>query len=112
MINSPELGIQHMRGLCEELLYLEILLVRNSKQITLMSKAKTWLSEDVRKIILPSIEKVLLSEFLSPVGEKKNCYNLAMQTVYKTHATFSCPWSQKRWTLSCPNQASGEITSA
>lgn len=71
VINSPELGIQHMRGLCEEPLYLEILLVRNSKQITLMSKAKTWLSKDVRKVILPNIEKVLMSEFLSPLGEKK-----------------------------------------
>lgn len=60
-----------MRGLCREPLYLEILLVRNSKQITLMSKAKIWLSEDVRKVILPNIEKVLMSEFLSPVGEKK-----------------------------------------
>lgn len=62
-----------MRGLCEEPLvrrkpwYLEIILVRNSKQITLMSKAKTWLSKDVRKVILPNIEKVLMSELLSPL---------------------------------------------
>lgn len=46
MINSAELGIQYLQGLCEELLgrmkhsYLKIILIRNSKQITLMSKAK------------------------------------------------------------------------
>lgn len=40
----------------------------------------------MRKVTVLSIERLFMSELLSPV--EKSCYKLALQTVYKTHAAF------------------------